>query len=233
MPKNRELGMAKTPASTPSEPSGDSPLHAVISVFLVVHLFCVFVALSANWSSSQLQQRLLGVLRPYLQLLNFDPNLTPYHLTHATIDDVDHRLEILPAGRSVENDRDWTVLPEGGFRGAPSYKRLQRFAKTIAVLAEQENDDATAELARSTGAWAQHQRGVTPRQVRVRKHLLQTREAAFAGTATARDPNDASYFTTAYAANVLVDARGNVAVVKVSGRRDTALPTAERSEGAE
>lgn len=219
--------MAKTSPPDAARPPGDGPVYGLLSVLLFAHLFCILVALCGNWSRSPLEQRLLSALRPYLQLLNFDPNMTPYQLTHATIDDVDHRLEWLPKGANASEPAAWIAVPADGFRGSDRYKRLQRFAKTVAVLNAQENEDLTAELARSAGAHALVQRKFTPAQVRVRRHLLQTWEASAGRGPGPRDPNAATYFETAYAANVLTDDAGNVDVIKVSGRSETALPTTE------
>lgn len=219
--------MTKSTSSPATHNPGQGPLYGVLSVALFAHLFCILVAFSGNGPRSLLQVRLLAALRPYVQLLNFDPNLTPYQLTHATIDDVDHRLEILPAGADAADDSAWIVLPGEGFRSLDAYKRQQRFAKAMAVLTEQENDELVAEFARSAGSFALQQLDVTPQQIRVRRHLLQSWDASAGRGPGPRNPHAAAYFETAYAANVLSDEAGNVDVIKISGRRETALPTSE------
>ncbi len=97
--------MPNQPASTTPPPSGEKTgevARSLVSLLLVVHLSCVGVALAANQSPSPLQERLVEVLAPYLQLLNLDLNFTPYYLTHETSLDTDHRIEVLPSGTDLE-----------------------------------------------------------------------------------------------------------------------------------
>jgi hypothetical protein len=203
--------------------SGNSALYSLASILIFAHLFCVFVALSANLSPSLLQGRLLNVFRPYLQLLNFDPDFTPFHLTHATEDDVDQRWEVLPADKAPTQAEDWLVLPGGGFRGSERHKRLQRLAKVGSAYAAAENDAATAELATSISRFFLSTYDVPAQQVRCRRHLLQDWEV-FDRREAPPSPFDESYFRTSYAARILIGDDGRISVVKISERRETALP---------
>jgi hypothetical protein len=172
------------------------------------------------------------VLRPYVQLLNFDLNFKPYHLTHATSMDVDHRLEILPEGSNPDELSDWITLPEPGFRGGEPFKRQQRLARLLAAFGEQSNDNFAAVVAEDVG---RHflAKDIRAAQIRARRQLLQSWDAAAGrGTPEQRNPEDPSYLQTAYAANVLIDSANNVAVTKIAGRREVAQPTGPDTETA-
>jgi hypothetical protein len=224
-PRPRAAGDRKRAA----EAAPDGPLYSLASLIVFVHLFCVLIALGANLTASPLQLRVLQIFRPYLQLLNFDPEFTLFHFTHAGPNDVDHRWEVLAAADPAADDSAWQALPDAGrFHGSDDYRRRQRLAR---FQSEQSDVDAVggeaaaAELARSVAEYFVHRRGLTVQEIRCRRHLLQT-WAAFSEQATAadRDPNHPSYFDTSYAARVVSDALGNVRVVRRSQARDAAIP---------
>jgi hypothetical protein len=222
--------MAKQKSTETSNEPGSHPIYPVLSLLIFIHLFCVFISLTSNVTASLLQARLLGVLRPYVQLMNFDLNFKPYHLTHATVIDVDNRIEILPEGGDPDEAGDWIVLPGSGFRGGEAYQRQQRLARLLSIFAEQENDNFAAIVSEDVGRHFLAQ-GIRPQQIRSRRHLLQTWDAvAGLGTTAQANPDDPAYFQTAYTANVLVDSANNVAIIKVSGRRETAQPTGPSME---
>ena len=87
--------------------------RAVVSIVLFAHVFVVSVCLAANLAPSTLEQRLLQFFQPYAQLLNFDLDGTRYYLTHATVRDVDHRIEVLPAAATGDADDQWAWLARG------------------------------------------------------------------------------------------------------------------------
>ena len=98
-----------------------------VSLFVIVHLFFVFAALASNVAPrSELQRRLLVKFAFYTQLLNLDLDFTPYHLTHATEQDVDHRLEVLMEG-DPDVDENWLVLPDAGVRIGERLQTLPAF----------------------------------------------------------------------------------------------------------
>ena len=199
--------------------------RATVSLLLFAHLFFAFVALAANVAPSRLQQRLLARFSFYTQLLNLDLNFTSLYFTHASIDDVDHRLELLPEGRSPDVDGDWVVLPDVGVRGSDRYQRYQRLARVVSFFSPQ--DEVTAALARAVGVNFLVQRGIRPQRLRCRRHLLQDWNVIRAGTAAQRDPNDPSYFRVAYDANFVVSRDGAVSVVKLAEADELASPIAK------
>jgi hypothetical protein len=206
-----------------SQPQQTGSLRTLISLLIVVHLFFVFVSLHANYSRSQLLGRILRRFGFYTQLLNLDPDFKPYYLTHATEADVDHRIEILPVGEAR-----WHTLAAQGWAAAAEHARLQRLAAAMAYVAEDES--AAARLAQAVGEHVLHQRGLAPRQIRVRRHMLQDWEVIRSGTARERDPDSEVYFRTPYIVGCVVSGDGRVQVVRMAGTGEVAQPP-ERSPG--
>lgn len=207
------MGRAKNHAAATR--SAGAPLGAgtqsLLSLLIFCHLFCVLVALSGNLLPSALQSRLLRFFSPYTQLLNFDLNYTPMHLTHGSLDDVDHRLEVLRVGEDENDASAWIALPEAGPRRGERYQRYQRLAAAMAFSADR---DTAGLLARSVAGNVWHQDGVKPKQIRCRKHLLQGMDVVSGGTPEQRDPASALYFREAYRANVIVTSDGQVEVIR-------------------
>jgi hypothetical protein len=205
--------------------SNDTSLGAgtqsLLSLLIFCHLFCVLVALSGSLMPSALQSRLLRLFSPYTQLLNFDLNYTPMHLTQGTLEDVDHQLEVLPAGQDENDGSAWIALPEAGPRHGERYQRYERLAAAMALSADR---DTAGLLARSVAGNVWHQDGVKLQQVRCRKHLLQGMDAVSGGTPEQRDPASALYFREAYRVNVIVTSDGQVEVVRAEKTSQVARP---------
>ncbi len=107
--------MAKRSKHTVAEPLQlpSENTRSLISIALFAHLFVVVVCLAANLAPSMLEQRLLQFFQPYAQLLNFDLDGTRYYLTHATVRDVDNRIEVLPARAADDGEDRWMPLCAG------------------------------------------------------------------------------------------------------------------------
>ena len=213
-------------SATPS----DETVRSLVTLFLVLHLFCLFVAFWSSVSPSPLQVRLLSVIRPYTRLLNFELPYSQYNLTHATDIDVDHRIEVLAAEKEETDLKGWIVLPDAGSRAGERYKRYQRFARQMArynQLSSVFPDMAAlaSKLAQDTAANFVHQREIKPKEIRCRQHFLQPMDAITSGTKDERNPNSATFLRIPYAANVIVDDRGNVNVVKIDTAAEVAPPT--------
>lgn len=204
---------------SPSSDAAPPPAawHSFVSLLIFGHLFFVFVALGSNYVRSPLTDTVLDRFAFYTRLLNLDLNYTPFHLTHGTDMDVDHRIEVLPRDGDA-----WLTLPGEGFRGADSYKRYQRYASTWAYQAAADLEPAL--FARAVGTHYSQQREIAPRQIRVRKHFQQSREELASGTASQRDPDAPSRFAVSYAANAIVNPNGSVDVVKVEETGQVAVP---------
>src|SRR5262245_29887068 len=84
LPLSERATLAASPTSmaAPDKPASlDPTLRSVISLLLVLHLFCVAVVLSSNFRRSILQNELVRIFACYTQLLDFDPQFTPYYYT--------------------------------------------------------------------------------------------------------------------------------------------------------
>ncbi|MCU0961042.1 MAG: hypothetical protein MUF48_13135 [Pirellulaceae bacterium] len=185
--------------------------RALISVALFAHLFVVATCLAANLVPSLLQQKLLRFFRPYARVLNFDLDGTRYYLTHGSQRDVDHRIEVLPAGRDAGDPSSWVRLVRG-LRGSERYHRYQRLAEAIAFF--QGDDAVTALVAAGIVRQSLQQDGQRLAEVRCRQHLLQSWEAVRSDVPAERDAESATYFATAYAARVITGDQGQVRILK-------------------
>jgi hypothetical protein len=220
--------MAPDPTTNSTKETPSQTGRVLISLLLFAHLFFVVVALAANLAPSQLQSRILSRFAFYTQTLNLDLSFTPYYLTHAGPEDVDHRIEVLPADESPDDDDAWTVLPDVGRRGSERYHRYQRLARVMSFFSR--DDETAARVATAVGASYLHQRDIRPQRVRCRKHMLQSWTAITGGTSAQRDPDDPTYFQVVYDANYVISATGGVGVVKLAGTGEVAQPTQRGSE---
>lgn len=207
------------PANDDLAPSG---WRTFLSLLIVIHLFLVGVSVGSNYAPAAWQLQLLSRFRFYTRLLNFDLDSTPYHLTHASEFDVDHRIEVLPANKAGDAAENWIVLPEPAFHGCDSYQRYQRLASQWALEAQNEGDPAS--FAQAIGTHFARQRSVVPKQIRCRRHFLQSQEEVTSGTGARRNPDDPSFFAAAYTANAIVSGEGYVEVVRVEEAGQVAQP---------
>ncbi|MCA9154207.1 MAG: hypothetical protein KDA38_05445 [Planctomycetales bacterium] len=180
----------------------------VISLVVFIHLFFVALCLGANVARSEMHGRLINAFGFYVQSLNLNPDFTPYHLTHGTLDDVDHRIEVLPKDADPDDAEAWVKLPDGGYRACDSYKRYQRLAKTLALLADMEEQSGS--IARDVGEHFVHERGLQPVRMRARRHTLQHWRTFLDGTPDSRDPDADMYLQTPYDADLIVTDDGVV-----------------------
>ena len=215
------------PSSGAEEGHPHSGVRTLLTLAILVHTFFVAIAVASNFAPSNLQYQILFRFRPYTRLFNFDLDFTPYYLTHATEADVDHRIEVLPQGKSASTSGDWIVLPPPMFRGCDSYKRYQHLASTWAF--EAVNGGEPAVFAQAIGTHFARERKTPPQQIRCRRHFLQSQQDIIQGTPARRDPNDPSFFAVVYAANAIVSDNGYVEVVRIDEASQVAQPTGRPS----
>jgi hypothetical protein len=154
-------------AATPDKsPPLNPTLRSIVSLLLVLHLFCVAVVLASNFRRSLLQNELVRIFACYTQLLDFDPQFTPYYYTfgRAIDDDAILVLDLYPRGDlpAAEQTLVRTVrLPAGGSNWFGDRRRYFQLASLLAQYAdpENENDDITSEIAKSVGARLMHETG--------------------------------------------------------------------------
>ncbi len=199
-----------------SEATSGEAGRAIVSVFLFIHLFVLFVCLSANLVPSELQVRLLNLFRPYTQLLNLDLDRTRLFLTHASVRDVDHRIEVIHhvpddgvANESLEPE--WEPISRG-MAGGERLRRYQRLADAMAFF--QEDEETTALITESIARSFLDADGRTISQLRCRQHALQSWESVGSSVRLERDPNSSNYFSTLYRAEIFTPGGDQIRILK-------------------
>jgi hypothetical protein len=208
--------------------NGESVARSILSLLLFIHLFCVAVVLSSNFRRSRLQSDLVRIFAGYTQLLDFDPNLTPYfHTLGREIDDdtwlvidlyadADKPVTAQPLVASVR-------LPEGGTNWLGDRRRYFRLAQMVAASAETEDDDVSGAIARPVAARmmreTQNQRAV----VRCIRRMSQPLNLATLNPGYPPDrPTDPAYDVLVYEADVWIDEDGEVQLLKRASRAEVA-----------
>ncbi len=199
-----------------------------LSLAVMLHGICIAVALSANYSPSELQTRVLAILSPYLNGLGFHPAGTPYYLTQGEYLDVDWRLEWLPAGEDENDEESWqTAIPVAG-RVSPMRQRermlLREFAASSGDTDDPGAEGRAAELARSLARYLRLERELPAVALRLRRHTLQPPEAIRSPDPEDRDPDSPLYFDVVYRAAIVVDGDR----VEIIGRASEAEEAATR-----
>jgi hypothetical protein len=216
--------MSRETVNEPPDRRVEQPAsRPLLSLVLFFHLFFVFIALASNHFPSALQQRLVGLFSPYIRALNFELNFTPYYLTLGSVDDQDHRIEVLAAGGEGAEGGRWIGLPDAGWRGGERYKRYQRLAASMAFFGERQQDNLSALFARAVGENFLNQRRIVLAEIRCRRILPQDRSVVAGGTAEQRDPLSEQYFVEVYRANAIVE-ETRVSVIKAESAGQVARP---------
>ncbi len=199
--------------------------RSFVTLFLLIHLFCVIISLSSVNVASALQIKLLDTLKPYTQLLRIDLNSTRYHFTYADDHEQSHSIEIefLDGPRQGET----VSLPDVGIRGSLRRRRFQTLAQVMAYGASDGNDANLAEFAKALGANSLQDQTEGAVLVRCRRHRTQPRNLQVATKDNPRDPFDEAYYTTVYEARVWKDKSGRVNVLKMSATGEVAPLTKE------
>jgi len=196
--------MSSTPATDPtlSEPGAPSPgVRTTITFLLFLHLFALFVAVASNArpvSQMRRQLRAVPAVEPYLQTLNMDLAYN-YHLTYATQFDTDHFFEIETVG-SEQAEPTMYVFPDAGFS-----LRLQRYRNLTRNAAEAVGSDSVEGLLpRAVAQRILREQGIESGnfRLRLRRHLLQTREAVNSPDPAMADPYSDEYYANAYEADL-------------------------------
>ena len=225
--------MPISPRSVPKPPDEWSPTwKSIASVLLVVHFTCIFVVLSSNNGRSPLQQRLVRIFGFYTQLLNFDPNTTPYVMafgdrTDDAVFEIDLYAKTAPI--SDRNPRLKTVvLPDRGSKLLDQQKRYLWLAREVNLAADPEMplDEISSEIAKAVGARIMaEQDPPCPRAVVrcVRRASQPLNLDGLLPGFDRDDPTDRSYDRVVYEADVWIDEESNtIQAIKRSGRNEVA-----------
>jgi len=201
--------------------------RSVVTLLLVLHIFCVFVALSASVSPSALQTRVLAVLRPYTRLVNLEVPFAKFYLTYAGEPDTDHRLELLPPDASADDPSSWYVIPDVGLRGSDRYLRYQRLGEVVADFSDA--DEIASRVATDAAINYRERYGELPKTFRCRQHRLQRMDHVTDGTSVEQDPFSEAYFVTPYQADIIAFDDGTVVTHRRSAESQEAQPASEEN----
>lgn len=210
---------------TTNQPDGSETFQlnetarAIISLLLFIHCFCITVVLSANFIASPVQQRLISAFAPYVRSLNFDPQFTRFHLTHAEPEHDDQFIEVVLA----ESPETLVArFPKVGWSLSDRYRRYHTLASALAFNANREFDSVSGEFARAIGAHVMQENDLKKVVVRCRWHRAQPLDPVGQGAQNPSDPNDEAYYDTVYEADVWIADDGSVQVLKKSSQREVA-----------
>jgi hypothetical protein len=214
----------------PTSEGEDSVFRSVASLLLFIHLFCVVVVLGSNFRRSRLQSDLVRIFAVYTQLLNFDPDFTPYYFTFGRNLDDDTWLTVELYADANQPVASQTVLntvrlPDGGTNWFGERRRYFRLAQILAANAdpENENDDVTGEIARSVGARIIREHKAGRAVVRCVRRMSQPFNLTMLNPGFPADrPTDAAYDQMLYEADVWIDEDNQVQVLKRASRAEVA-----------
>lgn len=130
-------------SNLPQSPTFDT---TYISLAIFVHLFCVFVVLSSNFSPSELQNRLVKVVSPYTKTLHLDPNFVPFHLMSSEGEQRLHQWLVTTSDGSTYR------FPNSQYRGFFPSDRQDMLGRVGASYAAADVDEVPAEIAKSLAA---------------------------------------------------------------------------------
>ncbi len=196
----------------PAGPSGT--VRTYVSLWLVIHLFCVGVALSTTSTMSPMHVRLRQVLNPYTQLLHLDGNGVQWAVNDGGELDVAHYFEIeLTDG---PHRGEIIVLPDRGWSVGQQRKRFRRIGRAVAYYAQVvDNDNAAALIAGRIAA-------PIVRQYEATRAILRCR--SYPSLDSLKEPSPRH---EVYVANVIIKG-DEVAVIKASA---TGLSAPLKTEG--
>jgi hypothetical protein len=222
--------MASPATSTrPPPPEWNPTWRGVASLLIFMHFFCVFVVLSSNNLRSPLQQRLVRVFGFYTQLLNFDPDFTPYYFIEGPRSDdsviavdlyADHEK---PA--SQQPLLKTVTLPDRGSKLLDGQKRYLALGRLVVENSDRENpnDDVTSLVARAVGRRIMAENGARRCVVRCLQRTSQPIELDNLLPNFPRDrPDDPAYDLPIYEADVWFDDTNQVQAIKRSARSEVA-----------
>lgn len=141
---------AANPADVPSLPS--TRARSLITIGLIVHAFLLMVSYGATVEPSDLQTRLKIFFSWYLNPLHLNVDDRPIFLLHQDDDAaaIEFQVRVLPTdpGDDPSSDAGWRPVPRAGWVGGEQRKRYQRWARTTARLAAQQEPGLAGALAR-------------------------------------------------------------------------------------
>lgn len=205
----------RRPAQGDPSPVLSQEVRSVLSFLIFLHLFALGIAITGSNAglASPLQRRLhesLAPMRFYLQMLHMDLAYN-YHLTHAEMLDIDHRLEVdlqLPDGAT-----ETVVLPDDSTWPRTRRRRYQTLGLTVA--SQIGNAQMESVLPRAVAGALMAQTGAEQATIRCRGHFLLSADDVGSVDPARSDPWNEQLLRTLYEARVLLT-DGEVSIVKTS-----------------
>ncbi|WP_254508308.1 hypothetical protein [Anatilimnocola floriformis] len=225
--------MASSYQNKPDKPKPAGPWNpttrSIITVLLVMHFTCVFVVLASNNGRSPLQNRLVRIFGFYTQLLNFDPDSTPYSLTYGEqTDDVVFVVDLYADGDkpvSAQKLLKSVTLPDRGSKLLDEQKRYFKIGRIMALGSDPQNpqDDTTGEIARAFGKRIMEENDARRCVIHCIRRRSQPMNLEEMGTGFKRDDaTDRSYDVMIYEADVWLDEDNQVQAIKRSAVNEVA-----------
>lgn len=215
-----------------SSADGSVPLkkstQSIVSILVVIHLFCLSICFASVLPTSELGARLLTIFSPYLQFMHFDLDYTPIYMTRETLNEDtmpvfserEYLIEYLPEGAD-ETDPDAWIQIDDRFVVASSSQRVARLAATAGFFSEE--DAVVSRFVRDIARYLRSQQGIAAHKIRIRQHLPVPRERYFVNArAELPDPNDEAFYRTSYTGLVVIGRDGGVDIMKDAPRSETA-----------
>ena len=225
----------KAPADSATQPPPLSELvKGLLSLAIIIHLCCVLTALASNFRRSSLLEKLVSLYSPYTQLLNLDPDRTPYHLTHGDPLDDDAVLvaDLYPDANlpvSEQQVQKTVTLPDRGTRWLESRRRYLALARAVQVNSptDREPDDFESALAtsiaRDVGRRLMDENDSRRAVVRCLRRMSQPRILADLNPGfPPNNPQAPEYDVTVLTADVWIDDDGQTQVARRAARSELA-----------
>ncbi|HZL89844.1 MAG TPA: hypothetical protein VFB96_15870 [Pirellulaceae bacterium] len=223
----------KTPPEPALQPAPLSELaKGLLSLALILHLICVGTALVSNFRRSSVLEKLVSLYAPYTQLLNLDPDRTPYHLTHGDpLDDDAVLVADLYANSPVAQQQPvkTVTLPDRGSRWLESRRRYLSLARAVQTHAPADRDPDDYEtlvittVARDVGRRLLDEHKARHAVVRCVRRMSQPRLLADLNPGfPASDPRAPAYDVTVLTADVWIDEDGQTQVARRAARSELA-----------
>jgi hypothetical protein len=231
--------LASTAASnSATPPQGKMPnetVRALVTLWLLFHLFGITLALTTNPNYEVANSQLLGavkstpVLAQYMYALWLDlPH--NYRLTSAEMADLDHSDNIVDLDLVFpDGHREQQQLPPKDARGE-EYERYRALVTNLAMPIYNESTDNF--LLAKIGEGLLRQTNAKELDVQIRRHAPLNVDDAAASDPGQHDPNNARTYTTVYTGSVTLNSLGQGELhTQGQAARDVAPVTGPRSQG--
>lgn len=242
--------MASSTSTAPMGPKRGAGREAsattqqVVSLLLLLHLLCVFLAVTSYTRRSPLQARLLDMMALYTRTINLAPAIAPYHLT---------QYDAL-VGDNVQDDEHYLELEFTDASGETQVRNLNEFAlsfpdarRRYRTLASEmvyslgddaEDQNRLGALAGAAAEFGLKRFGADAGVLRLKHHLSQPRDLENLQAGFPPDPLAPQYIVTSYEADVLLDDDGELQLIKredkaqVAPVRSATTPSSSTKKGS-